>query len=369
MFHSSWWASAAVRSRLILGLMLAPTCIALVAGCDGSPSPTPQSGAPECRAPAAQTVIYDGMTQGLVNALWITGGQVFYSTSSGGLWSVPLAGGAAAQIAPDVVGVAIVGGTLYYTAEHAVGSPDSQGKQSFATALYAVPFAGGPIDPTSAVLVADNFTAGASAQDSSSLYLAGPGAGSLLKLTPPATSPATLSFDSTLEVRALAVDDTYLYAAVGDLSAQPGEGLIARMPKAGGSTDRLTPLAGNPDGLAVDSRGLFWIQEPPPGTFGNTSIVHSDLTGQNIAPLFDDSAASASDIALGSVDLYFIADSLERISKNGGAPESLTMSLAGAGYLQVSGSDVVWVDNVNRALSSTAPTTIEAICAGPSIGS
>ena len=198
MFHPSGWAWAAARSRLILGAMLAPTCIASGAGCDASPSQTLGSGTPACRAPAAQTVIYDGMTQGLVNALWTTGGQVFYSTSSGGLWSVPLAGGAAAQIAPDVVGVAIVGGTLYYTAEHAVGSPDSQGKQSSATALYAVPFAGGPIDPTSAVLVADNFTAGASAQDSSSLFLAGPGAGSVLKLTPPATSPATLSFDSTL---------------------------------------------------------------------------------------------------------------------------------------------------------------------------
>jgi hypothetical protein len=113
----------------------------------------------------------------------------------------------------------------------------------------------------------------------------------------------------------------------------------------------------------------LWIQEPPPDTFGNTAIVHSDLTWQNIAPLFDDSAASASDIALGSLDLYFIADRLERISKNVRALETLTMSLAGAAYLQVSGSDVVWVDNANRALSSTAPTTIEAICAGPSIGS
>jgi hypothetical protein len=304
-----------------------------------------------------------------VGALWLAGGQVFYSTSSGGLWSVPLAGGAAVQIAPGVAGVALVGGTLYYTAEHAVGAPDSQGKQSSAFALYAVPFAGGPIDSTSAVLVVDNFIAGASAQDSSSIYLAGPGSGSILKLTPPDTSPTALSFDSTLEVRALAVDDTYVYASVGDLSVQPGQGLIVRTPKGGGRTDRLTPLAGNPDGLAVDSGGLFWIQEPPPGTFGNTQILHSDLLGQNTATLLDDSAASASDIALGPVDLYFIADSLERISKNGGAPETLTMSLAGAGYLQVSGSDVVWVDNANRALSSTAPTTIEAMCAGPSIGS
>jgi hypothetical protein len=97
----------------------------------------------------------------------------------------------------------------------------------------------------------------------------------------------------------------YVYAAVDDLSAQPGEGLIVRTPKTGGSTGRLTPLAGNPDGLAVDSGGLFWLQEPPPGTFGNTEILHSDLIGQNIATLFDDSAASASDIALGPVDLYF----------------------------------------------------------------
>ena len=191
------------------------------------------------------------------------------------------------------------------------------------------------------MLVVDNFTAGASTQDSSSLYLVGPGARSILKLSPPDASPTALSFDSSLQVRALAVDGVYVYAAVDDLSAQPGEGLIVRIPKTGGSTDRLTPLAGNPDRLAVDSGGLFWLQEPPPGTFGNTEILHSDLMGRNIATLFDGSAASASDVALGPADLYFIADGLERIGKNGGAVESLTTSLAGAGLLRVSGSDLV----------------------------
>jgi hypothetical protein len=38
--------------------------------------------------------------------------------------------------------------------------------------------------------------------------------------------------------------------------------------------------------------------------------------------------------------------------------------LSGAGLLQVSGADVVWVNNESRALSSTAPTPIEALCAG-----
>ena len=58
-----------------------------------------------------------------------------------------MAGGAAVQIAPGVADVALVGGTLCSTAEHAVGTLDSVRKQSSASALYAIPFAVGPIDP------------------------------------------------------------------------------------------------------------------------------------------------------------------------------------------------------------------------------
>jgi hypothetical protein len=353
--------------HLALGVTLVAFSATVVGGCGNAPASTPSAEVPTCRAPAARTTLYDGATQGPVGALWITGDQVLYSTSAG-LWSVPLAGGATTEIAPAATGVAVVGGTLYYTAEHPVGTADNQGKQSSASALYAAPFAGGPIDPTTAVLVADNFTAGASTQDGSSLYLAGAGLGSVLKLTPPDTS-VPLTFAGTLEIRALAVDDSHLYAAVEDLSAQPSQGLIVRMPKAGGGTDRLALLPGNPDGLAVDSGDLFWIQEPPSGTFGNSTIVRSNLAGQNVATLVDGSDASASDLALGPADLYFTAGMLERIGKQGGSVEPLTPALAAAGFLQVSGGDVVWVDNATRALSSTAPTTIETMCPGPSSGS
>ena len=44
-------------------------------------------------------------------------------------------------------------------------------------------------------------------------------------------SPVTLTFAATFSIRALAVNATYLYTAVGDLSIPPGDGAIVRMPK------------------------------------------------------------------------------------------------------------------------------------------
>ena len=194
---------------------------------------------------------------------------------------------------------------------------------------------------------------------------AGP-SGGVLKITPPSTIPVSLTFDGTFSIRSLAVDATYLYAAVGDLSTSPGNGLIVRMPKsdAGGTTDRLLTLPGFPDDLLVDGQGLYWIDQPAVGTFGNSRIVRADLDGSNETPLVDgsNSTDSPGQIALGPSDLYFTTGSLARVPKAGGTIETIATDLSGAGLLQVSGADVVWVDNYNRALSSTSPTPIEALC-------
>ncbi|HVV53150.1 MAG TPA: hypothetical protein VHO06_26065 [Polyangia bacterium] len=336
------------------------------AGCDLAPTSSLGSAvsAPACQAPAGRTTLYDGQSEGPVSGLFVSGGQVLFSTTYG-LWSVPLAGGAPVEIAAGATGVGVVGGTLYYTASHAVGAPGADGRQSSSVALYAAPFTGGPIDAGAAALVQDDFTAGASAQDGTSLYVVGPGLGSILRLTPPATAPTSLSLDATLEVRALAVEGGFLYAAVGDLSTSPSAGLIVRIPKAGGALERLTAPAGFPDGLAADASGLIWIQQPPVGTFGNSSIVRADLAGRGVTTLVDGSAGSPSALGLGGSSLYLLTDVLARISERGGPVEALTAALTSAGMLQVSGSDVVWVDNASRALSSTAPTTVEVLCAAP----
>ncbi len=352
----------------VVGVVLALGGALVVSGCDTPPTSlipaSNQAQWPACRAPAGRTTLDDGASDGPVGWTWISGDQVLYSTTSAGIRSVPLAGGAATEIAPAASGVGVVAGMLYYTAEHAAGPPSSDGRQSSAVALYAAPFTGGPIDASAGALIADNFSALATATDGASLYVAAAG-GSILRLTPPDPSPVTLTLDGTLAVRALAADGQFLYAAVGDLSNAPGDGLIVRMPKTGGPTDRLTPPAGFPDGLAVDSGGLYWIQQPPVGTFGNATIRHADLTGGNVTTLVDGKAGSPGVLALGPSHLYFLADELERIGKQGGAVEVLTPALPGAGLLQVSGSDVVWVDNATRALSSTAATTLEVFCAAP----
>jgi hypothetical protein len=70
------------------------------------------------------------------------------------------------------------------------------------------------------------------------------------------------------------------------------------------------------------------------------------------------------DIALGPAYLYFLSDGLARVPKAGRPIETILSKLSAPGLLQVSGADVVWVDNSYRALSSTALTPIEALCVG-----
>jgi hypothetical protein len=338
----------------------------MMVGCQGAPSALAPdgglAGAPACRAPAGRTTLADGP----IGWTWISGDQVLYSTTDG-LWGVPLAGGMPVQIAPGAAGVGVVAGTLYYTAEPPSGAPSSDGRQSSAPALYAAAFTGGPIDPSAAVLVADNFFTTAVAADQSSLYAASGVAGAIVRLTPSEPAPAMLTLDGTLSINALAADPTYLYAAVSDLSAQPGDGFIARLPKSGGRTERLTAPAGYPEDVAVDATGLYWIQKPPVGSFGNAQLLHASLTGQNVTTLDDGSRGSPSALALGPSALYLLDGALERMGKPGGAVESLTGPLDGAGLLRVSGADVIWVDNAVRALSSAAPVTLEVTCASPAL--
>ncbi|HTB61084.1 MAG TPA: hypothetical protein VLC06_24615 [Polyangia bacterium] len=365
-----------VPSKLGIGVPLLALATA-AAACsvatlpERAPSAGIDGGAPACNAPSAETPLFDDDTGVAVDGLFVFGNRAFFSLAYE-LFSVPLGGGPPTSITLGA-GVAIVGGTLYTVDNHLIGTPDSDGKQSSAPALYATPFTG--ISPDTgasgggSTLIQDNFVDGPTVTDGASLYVANGTSNEVLKITPPSTTPVTLTFDGTLSIRALAVDATYLYAAVGETTTSSGDGVIVRMPKsdAGGPTDRLLTLPGYPDNLLVDDQALYWIDQPAVGTFGNTRVVRADLDGQNETPLVDDSnsVGSPTEIALGPSDLYFTSDSLlARLPKAGGAIETIATDLSGAGLLQISGADVVWVDNYYRALSSTSPTPIEALCAG-----
>src|SRR5579884_487004 len=135
--------SRSTGARGLVARVAALGAVVALSACDAPPSSlTPAGGRsppPACRAPAGRTTLDDG-SNGPVAWTWISGDQVLYSTASAGIWAVPLAGGAATQIAVGAAGVGVVAGTLYYTAAHAAGSPSSDGKQPSATALYAAPF-------------------------------------------------------------------------------------------------------------------------------------------------------------------------------------------------------------------------------------
>jgi len=73
---------------------------------------------------------------------------------------------------------------------------------------------------------------------------------------------------------------------------------------------------------------------------------------------------SVGDIALGPDYLYFLSEGVARVPKAGGPVEMIVSELTAPGLFQVSGADVVLVDNFYRALSSTALTPIGALCVG-----
>lgn len=331
-------------------------------GCGGMANTTSAT-LPRCNAAATMTALYDGSTSGPVGGLFLWNEHVLFSSSLG-LFSVPLAGGSLVPIASGATGLGIVGNTLYYSATVS-GPPDAQGRQMTTIALFSTEFSGigiGGVDVGSGTLVLDHFTAGAVASDGTALYVSGNGLGSVLKLAPSGSTPMTMTLGETLDVRALAVDAAYLYAAVQDLAT--AQGAIVRVPKGGGSVARLVTLAGLPDSLAVDEHALYWIEWPPAGTFGNSHIARSDLSGRNESALVNDGTSSQFALALGPAHVYFLGDVLARVPKAGGPKETVATSVSEAGLLNVSGGDVVWVEHFNRALSSGDPTSIEALCAG-----
>ncbi len=355
---------------------------AAVAACSASalperaPSPGVDAGVPACNAPSTEATLFEDTTGGVVGGLFVFDSQVFFSWS-GGLSSVPLGGGPATPIATGASGVAIVGGTLYTTSDHPVGAPSSNGKQSSAPALYATPFTGVSPDAGASggpsILIQDNFVAGPTAADGASLYVASGASNSVLKITPPSTTPVTLAFDGTFSIRALAVDATYLYAAVGDISTSPGNGVIVRMPKvgrAGGPTDRLLTLPGFPDDLLVDGQTLYWIDEPAVGTFGNSRVVRAPIstagTGSPWSTAATASTARARSRSAHRISYFTTGSSGPCAQGWQGHRDDRHRLERDPGLLQVSRADVVWVDNFSRALSSTSPTPIEALCAGAS---
>ncbi|HEX4352016.1 MAG TPA: hypothetical protein VHZ95_03860 [Polyangiales bacterium] len=304
-----------------------------------------------CRAPSTATALVSTFITGAA----ISGDQILFVDDA--LEAIPFSGGTMQTIATggeDMRGLTVVGDAAYFTSEHPVGDPDPNGKQSSDQALYAASISTGDV-----TMVADSFSSSASLSDDTSAYFAGVGFGSVLEFTPPSTTP-TMIDAGKLETNAFAARNDDLYVAGIDYGAGNGmAGLIVRVSKNGGAATMLLHLVGLPLDVAVDDHSIYWIEEAPYGTFGTGRIARADLDGKNEKTL---AMVSAAELVLDHDSVYFLSDSLNRIPKAGGAIEVVASGLEGAAFLQISGSDAIWINLENRALSETRPMTLTTMC-------
>jgi hypothetical protein len=332
----------AQRFSVLMIAALAVSCGG--AGTDG------ETAALHCNAPKRVTTLYQGGVTGLA----IVGSRAVFVDQA--LFRVSLAGGSPTMLAKvdDAYGLVVAGGFGYFSGSHAVGSVDAQGKQASESALFSAAIAGGE-----ASLVRDQFSWLYAAADESSVYIAGPVTGEIFKLTPPSAMSTTLKIGE-LSIRALTAHGPDIYAAAEDLSSSAvSHGVIVRVPKKGGAATRVLVTDGLPDDIAVDDHAIYWIEEPPYGTFGSGRIARAGLDGKHVVTL---STTSANAIALDDRYVYFVSDTLSRIPKDRGTEEALASGLEGPGLLRISGADAVWVDLFTKALSDPRPSSLNAVC-------
>lgn len=288
----------------------------------------------------------------------ISGDQAYLVTINS-ILRIPIAGGPAVTIAQvsDPSGLLLLGGHAYFTAFHPDGPVDFQGKQPSASSLYSVPLAGG--EPTMVLSTAPN-TSGWTT-DGTSIFYASYAFG-ITKLTPPSTT-LDLPLDGKPMVDAIAVYGDYIYVATQDITSGVAlTGAIQRIPKGGGAAQRIVANIGHPWSLLVDDTGLYWVEDPPTGTFGGSHIAHAALDGSGITTLL---ARGSRSMALDGTNLYFGLEDVEKMPKPSGEPTIIATGQTGEDLLQVAGGNLVWLDHVQKALSDPTPITLNTACINP----
>jgi hypothetical protein len=275
------------------------------------------------------------------------------------LESVTLADGSATTLATpdDASGLLYLEGNLYFSTTQPSGTPDAQGKVSSEAVFESLSLA----DGTRAVIAGMNVSPLTGTNDADSLYFAASGPSAIVELTPPSTTPTTLPLDGSLVVDAIAAHGGYIYVAGQDLTSADtfGNGVIERLPKAGGPAERIVSNGGHPWSLVADDSGLYW-QEDPLGFEGDGAIVHANFDGTGRTTLVTTSARS---LALANGRLYYASDAIFSLPAKGGMPTVVASELEAPGMLLVIGDNVVWTDPAIKARSDPTVPRVMTACA------
>jgi hypothetical protein len=97
--------------------------------------------------------------------------------------------------------------------------------------------------------------------------------------------------------RGIALDDTYVYWVNQGLGTDPTDGAVLRIPKAGGTAQKLAEGLTSPAYLAVDAKNVYW-------TNGDGTVMVASKTGGD-ARVFADGQGGAWDIAVDDSGVYW----------------------------------------------------------------
>jgi hypothetical protein len=328
------------------GLVTAPTT---------TTAPTTSSSS-QTSCPAGATALQPrALTQGHFSALHLTDGAVLATGTE--LQRLSLAGDPPVTLtqASEMRGLVVVGQSVYFTAGHPVGAPNAQGKQSSTSALYSAPMAGGA--PT---LVLDvPLEVDGAATDGVAIYFAGYGPG-VTRVAVADGAESTLALPRSLGVNAVAVHDGFVYVAAFDGSgSNPSNGVIVKMPTTGSAPQTIVTNIGHPWSLVADASGLFWVEDPPEGTFGDGHIARAGLDGSGVRTVLPHSARS---LTVDGGYLFFAWDTIGKIPVGGGPVTTLVPGLNAPGLLTVAKGNAVWVDPVTQALSDPTVPSLMTTC-------
>ena len=343
---------------LVAALLITSLAAPALTGCEttGAGSTTGSDAGSQTSCPPGTTILQPRtLAQDHFSGLDVTDGQVLATGID--LQRLPLSGGPIETIAQasTMRGLVIVGQTAYFTADHPLGAPDVQGRQAATTALYSVPLSGGA---TALVLDAPLNIDGAVA-DSRAIYFNGFGGG-IVRVAVADGSRTDLALPAGLYVDAIAVNGGAVYVAAQDLaSTSPTNGLIMKMPATGGPAQTLITNIGHPWNLVADASGLFWVEDPPVGTFGDGHLAGAALDGSAMRTLLSHGARA---LAISRGDLYFAWSGIGKVPVGGGAETTLVPGLNAPGMLHISGGSAVWVDPVSQARSDPTVPSLMTTC-------
>jgi hypothetical protein len=247
-------------------------------------------------------------------------------------------------------GLAVTTSPLFYATRSeifyendATDSADPQGKPSTTPAFFRREIAA----KTSSVMVDMPYMPAPWASDGSSVFFAS-AFGTVGVMDATSSSQSTLKLMGTPITLSLAADDTYLYAGVETLSGGTAHGAIQRIRKDGTIVaEEIVTGLGQPIAVAVDGSGIYWLEGPPPGTFGGGHLVRSQLDGHGTQQLAQGDFTS---LALDVQNVYLLSDVVSKVPKDGGPTVVLANGVANGATLSVVGSMLIWMDSGTRVM-------------------